>query len=138
MSQTKFTAYSAATGKVLSSGTTYDWAPLVKPGVLVLVGEEFVGGWIADDQHYPMPAKPNPYNVFNWTTKQWEDPRTIESEWGVVRTRRSVLLTASDWVVVKATETAEPVPQAWQDYRQALRDVTLQPDPFNISWPTQP
>lgn len=27
---------------------------------------------------------------------------------------------------------------AWRAYRQALLDITLQPDPFNITWPTQP
>ena len=30
------------------------------------------------------------------------------------------------------------VPQPWLDYRQALRDITKQPDPMNIDWPTPP
>ena len=28
--------------------------------------------------------------------------------------------------------------QQWQAYRQALRDITEQPDPFNIVWPETP
>jgi hypothetical protein len=27
---------------------------------------------------------------------------------------------------------------AWQQYRQALHDVTLQGDPYAIAWPVQP
>jgi len=26
---------------------------------------------------------------------------------------------------------------AWATYRQALRDITTQADPFNITWPNQ-
>ena len=26
---------------------------------------------------------------------------------------------------------------AWATYRQELRDITTQPDPFNITWPEQ-
>ncbi|MEC8553197.1 MAG: phage tail assembly chaperone, partial [Pseudomonadota bacterium] len=26
----------------------------------------------------------------------------------------------------------------WQAYRQALRDVPSQSDPYNITWPTKP
>ncbi len=27
---------------------------------------------------------------------------------------------------------------AWKNYRQALRDVPTQSDPYNITWPTEP
>ena len=39
--------------------------------------------------------------------------------------------------LVKGPMTPEEV-QAWRTYRQQLRDVTSQPDPFNIVWPTPP
>ena len=26
----------------------------------------------------------------------------------------------------------------WETYRQELRDITTQPDPFNITWPSIP
>jgi hypothetical protein len=38
----------------------------------------------------------------------------------------------------KAVDTDEPVSIKWKEYRQALRDVTLQDDPFNIIWPDEP
>ena len=59
-------------------------------------------------------------------------------QWKVVRSSRTRLLNESDWVVTKAVEQGSAVPLAWIDYRQALRDVTLQPDPFAIAWPVKP
>jgi hypothetical protein len=48
---------------------------------------------------------------------------------------RNAKLFASDWTqVADAPVDAE----AWAVYRQELRDITEQPDPFNIVWPDQP
>ncbi len=55
---------------------------------------------------------------------------------GEVRETRNALLSASDWTQLPDVPLA--MTQAWADYRQALRDITLQPDPFNIIWPTPP
>jgi hypothetical protein len=44
-------------------------------------------------------------------------------------------LAETDWVTARAYEKGEPVPQNYAVYRQALRDITNQPDPFNITWP---
>lgn len=55
------------------------------------------------------------------------------------RAQRDALLSACDWVVVRAQELGEPVPEAWADYRQALRDVPQQEGfPENIDWPYAP
>jgi len=55
------------------------------------------------------------------------------------RITRDDLLSISDWVVVKHTELGEPIPQEWQEYRQALRDITEQAGfPGNVEWPTAP
>lgn len=41
----------------------------------------------------PIPAKPSPYHVFNYTTKQWEDPRTLAdlkaAQWNLIKQARS-------------------------------------------------
>lgn len=56
-----------------------------------------------------------------------------------VRAKRDQLLAECDWVVIRAQETGEPVPQAWRDYRQALRDVPDQPGfPDTVTWPEAP
>lgn len=55
--------------------------------------------------------------------------------WRNVRITRDQLLKQCDWTQVPDA----PVDQeAWKAYRQALRDITSQPDPFNISWPLAP
>ena len=83
-----------------------------------------------------MPPKPTPHHVFDYTTKQWIDPRTPETEWPLVRAQRNRLLLESDWTQLPDVPIATK--DAWATYRQALRDITEQPDPFNIVWPVPP
>jgi len=68
------------------------------------------------------------------------DKRILDQKWADIRTRRNRELTESDWVVVKAKETHinESIPSDWVDYRTALRDITKQSDPDDITWPTKP
>lgn len=79
---------------------------------------------------------PSPHHVFNYATKTWEDPRTPETQWSVVRRQRDALLAQSDWTQLPDVPLATK--ERWAIYRQALRDVTLQPDPFNVVWPVAP
>ena len=60
------------------------------------------------------------------------------AQWTKVKSQRNTLLSQSDWVTVRAADTGVPPPQSWLDYRQALRDITTQSDPYNIVWPVQP
>jgi hypothetical protein len=55
------------------------------------------------------------------------------------RSRRDNLLSSCDWTQLPKTRlTAEQV-DAWDVYRQALRDITNQPNfPKDIVWPTPP
>ena len=57
------------------------------------------------------------------------------AQWTNVRIERNAKLIASDW-----TQVADaPVDAAeWATYRQALRDITNQTNPFNIVWPAVP
>ena len=56
-------------------------------------------------------------------------------QWNAVRSGRNQMLKDSDW-----TQVADaPVDKtAWATYRQELRDITKQADPFNIVWPKAP
>ena len=55
------------------------------------------------------------------------------------RRERNRLLTESDWLTIRATDTGDPVPSDWQTYRQALRDIPLQKGfPEEIEWPQEP
>lgn len=132
----KFTIYTQSTGQVLFSGTADNPNMLAAEGQAVLLDEAFTDGYIQDGQHFTLPAQPSPHHVFDYTTKQWVDPRTPETQWPVVRAQRNARLSASDWTQLPDVPLATK--EAWAAYRQALRDVTLQPDPFAIIWPVSP
>ena len=56
-----------------------------------------------------------------------------------IRAYRNNLLKDGDWIVTYHTEKGTSIPQEWLDYRQALRDVTLQEGfPFSVEWPLTP
>ena len=56
--------------------------------------------------------------------------------WKCVRKQRNNLLIESDWT--QGADVPDTIKTAWVSYRQALRDVTKQSDPDNITWPTKP
>ncbi len=59
----------------------------------------------------------------------------VSNQWLHVRQQRNLKLSASDWTQLP---DAPVVKEEWVVYRQALRDVTNQEDPFNIVWPNPP
>ena len=65
-------------------------------------------------------------------------PSETDIKWLQVRNERNSLLSETDWVVTKASETGVAVSDEWKTYRQALRDVPTHSDPDNITWPTKP
>ena len=94
-------------------------------------------------QPVAFPNRPDLKHTWNWSTKTWQDTRTEEQKYNqaanTIKEKRAKLLADSDWVVIKATDTGTPIPQDWQTYRQALRDITLQPEfPYNVVWPQKP
>ncbi len=73
-----------------------------------------------------------------WATSEAtssEIEQRLAEQWSKIREQRNSKLSSSDW-----TQVADAPVNAlqWAIYRQALRDVTLQADPFNISWPVSP
>ena len=65
---------------------------------------------------------------------------TTEQLWNRVRDRRDALLTQSDILVLpdRWNSYTEQKQNALSTYRQALRDITTQSDPKNITWPVLP
>jgi len=62
----------------------------------------------------------------------------VPEQWVVIRGQRIRKLRVSDWSVLPDVPMTVEKKSEWETYRQALRDVTTQPDPFNITWPTPP
>jgi hypothetical protein len=59
----------------------------------------------------------------------------LAENWRRVRIRRDALLVCTDFTQLPDVTLDHA---AWAVYRQALRDVTNQPDPTAITWPTPP
>lgn len=60
---------------------------------------------------------------------------TAGQAWAGIRVRRNKMLAECDWTQLPDA----PVDSAaWAAYRQALRDITTQPNAFAVSWPTAP
>lgn len=75
----------------------------------------------------------------NWiqtNASQSEIDYRLENQWFTIREIRNELLFECDW-----TQLSD-IPQATKDlysaYRQELRNITSQQNPFNIEWPIKP
>ena len=67
-----------------------------------------------------------------------ESAAKVGEQWTVIRAERNALLARTDWWVTKAAETGAIISDDQHAYRQALRDITTQPNPFNVVWPSIP
>jgi len=107
--------------------------------------------WIADQGYYVItvwkpynhateklvPATPHLYEGMCCTVDV--EPKTeqelkerIRNEWTAIRQQRNRFLSESDWTQL-ADSPADK--DKWAVYRQELRDITTQEDPFSIVWP---
>jgi hypothetical protein len=77
------------------------------------------------------------YQSWNQTdASQSEIDYRLENQWFIVRETRNELLAECDWTQLAdiPTETKS----IWSEYRQSLRDITSQTNPFSITWPVKP
>ena len=110
-------------------------AAIVENGIVVniaLAEPDFAAeqGWIVSDtakigdlwdgQTFTSPAAPAP---------------DIDAQWAAIRDQRNRLLAESDWTQLPDAPVDAAV---WATYRQELRDITTQTDPFAIVWPQGP
>lgn len=102
-----------------------DYDPVTQNAVLRQAPEQIEGDWILG---WDVTAKTE------IEAQHYRDRTAAEQ-----RAARDAALSACDWVVVKHLEAGIPVPDAWADYRQALRDLPEQPGfPFTHAWPVKP
>jgi hypothetical protein len=135
------TYYKLATGQIVgsASGPLEDLEVNTPDGCAILQGMYSAEDYYVDvstNTVVAMPPQPSTYHVFNYANKTWVDVRTVDEQWAIVRSERDRYLVASDWTQLPDVEITSKT--QWATYRQALRDITDQPDPFNIVWPTPP
>ena len=74
------------------------------------------------------------YTVRVESTNSDEQAALISNQWKDIRNQRNSKLQDTDWRASSDVTLSDD----WKTYRQALRDITTQSDPFNITWPTMP
>lgn len=101
--------------------------------------------WKAYDQLTEKLASVAPYiedgQVFTIAVEPLTDSEieaNTESQWSKIRSQRDKLLANCDWTQLPDVPLLEEDKQKWAAYRQELRDVTKQQDPYNIVWPVEP
>ena len=98
----------------------------------------YVDGVIIDTKQPLLP--PERYMDWDSANNVWVSTKTDEIQWGLIRQERDSLLAASDWTDTASAQSrlGDDVYNSWQSYRQQLRDITSQPNPFEVTWPTKP
>lgn len=132
----RYIDYDPTTGQVYRD---YDYSPPAPIGSVLQIAvtpANVFSCYVENGLLVEMPPYPNEYSVFDYTTKQWVDTRTNDTQWAVVRADRNQRLQATDWT--QLADIPAQTKSLWEPYRQELRDVTSQSDPFNIVWPTPP
>lgn len=129
-------------GEIVHTGTTQsieDVNKLLSGGLSVLWEEAKEGQYVDNGVIAYLPEKPNDNYVFNYDTKQWVvDLICLDKK---AKTLRNYLLAEGpDRISPLWWSTMTPEEQqSWVDYRQALLDITSQPNyPEEIRWPTKP
>ena len=76
--------------------------------------------------------------VWNQTdATQEEIDIKIENQWEQIRVARNEILTQCDWTILSDSPVSSSI-EDWKTYRQQLRDITNQSNPFEVVWPTKP
>jgi hypothetical protein len=77
--------------------------------------------------------------VWNETSASVEEiQERIEEKWIEVRRFRESLLKESDWTQLQDSPITGSKLTEWQTYRQSLRDITTNDNPFTLTWPNKP
>ena len=75
----------------------------------------------------------------NWIQTDASDSEKelrLAIKWSEIRELRNQLLSECDWT--QLSDVSESIKTSYQSYRQDLRDITNQSDPFSIVWPEKP
>jgi len=108
---------------------------------VVLRHDDFGDALPVVERYKPPAPAGDEWQTWSWDANAWRwlSSPTPGALARTARTRRAALLAACDWIVARSAEWGEPVPDAWANYRQALRNVPDQPGfPADINWPQEP
>ena len=111
-----------------------------KKNIYVVFGTEHENKW---NKKYEEGAPVFDGNVWHQTWVELDaDQEQIDNrlswQWEDIRHMRNKLLAISDYTQLPDCQLSDEEKQAFAEYRQQLRDITEQPDPFDIWFPASP
>lgn len=95
-----------------------DYTKNITEGTPTLTNGKYYQNWIQTD-----------------ATEQ-EIQQRISDKWDEVREQRNQLLQECDWT--QLADIPQNTKDLWTVYRQELRDITSQSNPYYINWPVKP
>ena len=95
-----------------------DYTKNITEGTPVLTNSVYYQNWIQTD------------------ASQSEIDYRLENQWFIIRETRNQLLVECDWTQLADIPSEKKT--IWSEYRQSLRDITSQSNPFSITWPVKP
>jgi len=104
--------------EVQFSAAPNDYTKNIIEGTPTLIDGNYYQNWIQTDAN------------------ESEIQQRLEDKWFEVREIRNQLLMECDWTQLSDIPTE--IKSLWSSYRQDLRDITNQTNPFNIIWPVKP
>lgn len=104
--------------KVTQTPKPNDYTKNITEGTPQLIDGVYYQNWILED------------------STEEEIETKIQYKWVEIRTLRNELLLECDWRVL--SDTPDVNKDNWIQYRQELRNITSQENPFSIVWPVQP
>jgi hypothetical protein len=97
---------------------TNDYTKNIIEGTPTLIDGKYYQNWIQTD------------------ATESEIQQRLEDKWFEIREIRNQLLMECDWT--QLSDISTEIKNLWSNYRQDLRDITNQTNPFNITWPVKP
>lgn len=95
-----------------------DYTKNIIEGTPILVDDVYYQNWVQSD------------------ATQSEIDLRLSAKWEEVKLIRNEMLQECDWT--QLSDIPIETKELWQPYRQSLRDITTQSNPFNIVWPDKP
>lgn len=129
-------------GKITKTGNCEDDLIVFQPQGEELVMEGIVpwsNAYVEDGIVKLMPESPGEYYIFNYDTKQWEFNQQLAIS-KIAYTRDTLLANGPDRInPIWWASMTEQQQNSWIQYRQALLDITSQPNyPYSVVWPIKP
>jgi hypothetical protein len=101
-----------------------NFTKLIREELPVLIDGNYYQNWIVEDA------------PIEYTELLIQNSKDLT--WSQIRSMRNQYLAETDWTQLFDSPLIGEVKENWIHYRQSLRDITDQEDPFNIIWPTKP